>query len=107
MNRPFDFRKIFGGRFVNRPYEIDSSAVGATFGRPLWRKANQEAPSGRVIPHKMGKCLRSRQRGRGACLARNATEGESVPVKITVNLYLRILLPPLARSPFLPEEGYR
>ena len=40
MNRPFDFRKIFGGRFVNRPYEIDSSAVGATIGRPFVAQAN-------------------------------------------------------------------
>ena len=39
-------------------------------------KANQEAPSGRE-------------------LARNATEGECVPVKIAVNLYSRILLPSL------------
>ena len=55
---------------------------------PYRRKANQEAPSGRELPTESG-------------------EGECVPVKITVNLYLRILLPPLARSPFLPEEGYR
>ena len=40
MNRPFDVRKIFGGRFVNRPYEIDSSAVGATIGRPFVAQAN-------------------------------------------------------------------
>ena len=55
---------------------------------PYKRKANQEAPSGRE-------------------LARNATEGECVPVKITVNLYLRILLPSPNGATFLPEEGYR
>ena len=41
------------------------------------RKADQEAPSGRELA--------------SAC----ETEGECVPVKITVNLYLRILLPSL------------
>ena len=44
MNRPFDFRKIIGGRFVNRPYEIDSSAVGATVGRTCFFSLNQIHP---------------------------------------------------------------
>ena len=46
-----------------------------------------KAPSGRELPTKWG-------------------EGERVTMKFSLNFKSRGLLPPLSRSPFLPEEGF-
>ena len=66
---------------------VPTKAVLVRKRRQTFGTHKSKAPSGRELPTKSG-------------------EGERVTMKFNLNFKSRGLLPPLSRSPFLPEEGY-